>query len=135
MVADCNRPLTEFQFFKYFAIILRWKLVENIQMRTLKAVKCSMRTAVGHGLVDPKSQGNVIISFRYSSINLSTQNKLKLNLKYCEVNFPAHACAVNALIIRTFFHNRPSESILVIKAPLQILVALLVVKDTFNITS
>ena len=35
-------------------------VVANIQMRTLKAEveKGSMRTAIGHGLLDPKGRGN-----------------------------------------------------------------------------
>jgi len=37
-------------------------VVANIQMRTLKAEveKGSVRTAIGHGLVDPKALGNSV---------------------------------------------------------------------------
>ena len=42
------------------AIVQILVVVANIQMRTLKAEveKVSVRTAIGHGLVDPKGQGN-----------------------------------------------------------------------------
>ena len=37
-------------------------VVANIQMRTLKAEvgKGSMKTAIGHGLLDPKANGNSV---------------------------------------------------------------------------
>ena len=45
-------------------------VVANIQMRTLKAEeeKGSMRTAIGHGLLDPKIQGNHFLLYTWQLV-------------------------------------------------------------------